>query len=68
MLYNQEGIIKDTSNIASVKIFSSMALNPRAPVFLAIPFFAINFRALSVKCNLTCKNIALAKIDYTSST
>ena len=39
--------------MASVKMFSSRALKPLAPVFLAIAFFAINLRAFSVKCNLT---------------
>ena len=39
--------------MASVKIFSNMALKLRAPVFFAIAFFAINLSAFSVKCNLT---------------
>lgn len=30
-----------------------MALKPRAPVFLAIAFIAINLKASSVKCKLT---------------
>lgn len=43
----------NTSNIASVKMLSSRALKPLAPVFLDIAFFAISLRAFSVKCNLT---------------
>lgn len=42
-----------TSNIASVRMFSNMALKPRAPVFFAIAFFAINLNAFPVKCKFT---------------
>lgn len=42
-----------TSYIASVKMFSNSDRKPRAPVFLAIVFFAINRRAISVKCSFT---------------
>ena len=45
-----------TSNIASTRIFSSIPLKPRAPVFLDNAFFAIILRASSVKCSLTCQS------------
>lgn len=41
--------------MASVKMLSSMALKPLAPVFLAVAFLAITLSAFSVKCNLTWK-------------
>lgn len=42
-----------TSNIASVRRSSNMALKPRAPVFFSIAFLAIILNAFSVTCNLT---------------
>ena len=53
---SKSGSYRTTSNMGSVRILSNMALKPRAPVFFAIAFLAINLSALSVKCNLTCNN------------
>ena len=39
--------------MASIRIFSNIALKPRAPVFLANAFLAISLSAVSVKCSLT---------------
>jgi hypothetical protein len=44
-----------TSYIASSKTLSKIDLSPRAPVFLSIAFLATIFKALSVKCNFTCR-------------
>jgi hypothetical protein len=48
--------------MASSKKLSKIALRPRAPVFLAMAFFAIILIAPSVKCNLTWKKKSLE--DY----
>lgn len=48
-----------------------MALNPRAPVFLFIAFFAINLNASSVKWSFTCnkkKKIQLKLQQLSAST
>jgi len=48
-----ERVKSPTSYMASNRMVSKMALKPRAPVFLAIAFLAINLSAPSVKCSLT---------------
>ena len=45
--------LNHTSNIASVRILSSIDRKPRAPVFFDIAFLAISLVAPSVKCNWT---------------
>ena len=42
-----------TSNIASIRMFSNIALKPQVPVFFAIVFFAINLNAFPMKCKFT---------------
>lgn len=47
-----------TSYIASIRMFSNVDRNPRAPVFLANAFLAIIRKALSVKCNFTWNTVS----------